>query len=118
MLKPKLERERPVEWLRSLAEQPEAYNALVEDSGGIASAAYRLASARCRVHGQAGATPTLRELKAAALTIAQQTGELERLPLVAILASDCEAQGQLVIGAATESSSSREPSEPPLRRAS
>ena len=112
----RLERERPSEWLRWLAEAPDAYSILVAYAGGLARAAYRLASTRCRVQG-AGETPTLRELQAAALLITEHLGTAQTLPISSLLASDCEAQGLPVlrpIAMAPAKSSSR----PPLRRAS
>jgi hypothetical protein len=114
----RLELERPSEWLRWLAEAPEAYEALVAQTGGLARAAYRVASARCRVQGDAGATPTLRELQAAALTIANRVGLVETLPITSLLANDCEEQGLLVIRPMPTPPSSRHSSVPSLRRAS
>ena len=114
----RLELERPSEWLRRLAEEPDAYQVLVVHSAGLARAAYRVASARCRVQGGLGATPTLRELQAAALTIAERLGILETLPITSLLANDCEAQGLPVIGPMPTPPSSRRSSIPSLRRAS
>jgi hypothetical protein len=67
MLPPRLEHERPAEWLRWLAETPDGYQQLLQQAGGMARAAYRIASARCRVQGGLGEMPTVRELQAAAL---------------------------------------------------
>jgi hypothetical protein len=114
----RLEQERPSELLRWLAEEPDGYRLLVEHAGGLACAAYRLASARCRAHGGMGTTPTLRELQAAAHCIAQALGMLETLPITSLLASDCEAQGLLVIRPMPTPPSSRRSSAPSLRRAS
>jgi hypothetical protein len=96
-MNPRLEQERPSEFLRWLAEEPDGYRLLVEHAGGLARAAYRVASARCRAHGGMGVTPTLRELQAAAHGIAQALGVLETLPITSLLANDCEAQGLLLI---------------------
>lgn len=94
----RLERERPVEWLRLLAETPDAYAALVAEVGGLAAAAYRVARARCACAVQTGnLTPTVRELQAAALTIAERLNLVDRLPIISVLASDCEEQGLPVI---------------------
>ena len=112
------EQERPCEWLRWLAEAPDAYEILLAQSNGLARAAYRVASARCRVQGGMGETPTLRELQAAALTIAERVGLLETLPIISLLASDCEEQGLLVIRPMPVPPSSRKSSVPSLRRAS
>jgi hypothetical protein len=114
----RLERERPSEWLRWLAEEPDAYQVLLVQAGGLARAAYRLASARCRAQGGVGETPTLRELQAAALVLAGQLGITESLPITSLLANDCEAQGLLVIRPMPTPPSSRRSSVPSLRRAS
>jgi hypothetical protein len=114
----RLEHERPSEWLRWLEEEPDAYAVLVAHSRGLARAAYRVASARCRVQGGLGATPTVRELQAAALSIAQRLGILETLPITSLLANDCEEQGLLVIRPMPTPPSSRRSSIPVLRRAS
>jgi hypothetical protein len=114
----RLEHERPSEWLRWLAEEPNAYEVLVAHAGGLARAAYRLASARCRAQSGSGSTPTLRELQAAALTLAQHLGVAETLPITSLLANDCEDQGLLVIRPMPTPPSSRRSSAPPWRRAS
>ena len=114
----RLERERPSEWLRWLAEEPDAYQVLLAQAGGFARAAYRLASARCRAQGGVGETPTLRELQASALVLAVQLGTTETLPITSLLANDCEAQGLLVIRPIPTPPSRRRSSVPSLRRAS
>ena len=114
----RLKHERPSEWLRWLAEEPDAYQVLVAQAGGFARAAYRLASARCRVQGGGGETPTLRELQVAALMLAQRLGIVETLPITSLLASDCEEQGMPVIRPMPTPPSSRRSSIPSLRRAS
>jgi hypothetical protein len=113
-----IERERPTEWLCALDEEPYAYEVLVTEAGGLARAAYRLASARCRAHSGAGETPTLRELQGAALLIAQHLGVAETLPITSLLANDCEAQDLPVIRPLPSPPSNRHPSVPSLRRAS
>jgi hypothetical protein len=117
MLPPRTEHERPGEFLRWLSEEPDAYRLLVEHAGGMARASYRLASARCRSQGDGSVTPTLRELQAASVTIAQALGVLESLPITSLLASDCEAQGLPVIRPMPTPPSSRKVSVPSLRRA-
>lgn len=112
----RLERERPTEWLRKLAEEPHACEVLVASAGGLAAAAYRVASARCRMQGH-GETPTLRELQLAALSLARQLGTVESLPITTMLASDCEEQGMLVIRPITVPPPSDD-SSGPLQRAS
>lgn len=113
----RLERERPSEWLRWLAEEPDAYGMLVTYAGGFARAAYRMASARCRLQG-VGEAPTLRELQAAAQLIAHALGKNETLPITSLLASDLEAQGLPVIRPVSKAPPRRVSSRPPLRRAS
>ena len=114
----RIELERPNEWLRTLAEEPDAYEVLVTEAGGLARAAYRLASARCRAHSGSNETPTLRELQGAALLIAQRLGVAETLPITSLLANDCEAQGLPVIRPMPTPPSGRHCSVPSLRRAS
>lgn len=118
MPSPRLEVERPSEWLCRLAEDPDAYEVLLLEAGGLARAAYRLASARCRAQGTSNATPTLRELQAAAASIARQVGLAETLPITSLLASDCEDHGLLVIRPMPTPPSSRHSIAPSLRRAS
>lgn len=115
MASTRIERELPGEWLRQLDEQPLAYEILVASAGGLASAAYRVARARCRLQGH-GEAPTLRELQLAALLLAERLGILESLPITSLLASDCEEQGLLVIPPLA-SAPPRPSSAPPLRRA-
>jgi hypothetical protein len=109
MLPPRIEHERPAEWLRWLAESPDGYRHLASQAGGLARAAYRLASARCRVHGDGGAKPTLRELQAAALMLGAQLGD--SVPVMALLANDCEEQGLVVIRPLGNVASANEPLE-------
>ncbi len=88
---------RPAEWLRLLQETSGAYAILVNDSGGFARAAYRLARARGRIQPLPSNLPTFRELGAAATTLAryvvQGRAEIDALTL----ARECEALGLRVI---------------------
>ncbi len=118
MAKPKPELDRPHEWLRGLAEEPEGYRVLLHEAGGLAHAAYRVASARCRAQGGIGEAPTLRELQSAAMSIARHTGRLETLPITSLLAGECEEQGLKVIQPMPTPPSSRKASILSLRRAS
>lgn len=90
-----LEHHRPAEWLRQLLELPRGYATLVEESGSLARAAYRLASARCRVHTLPCNLPTLRELGAAATELCRALNR-ER-PCPRTLARECERMGLHVI---------------------
>jgi hypothetical protein len=107
MLSIRLEQERPGEWLRWLAEEPDGYALLLRHAGGLAQAAYRLARARCRAQGSLGETPTLRELRAAALTIAERVDGAESVLVTSLLATDCEEQGLAVIRPLTSPPSTR-----------
>lgn len=86
--------ERPVEWLRQLAENPELCHALI-DKAGIGVAAYRLAVARNRVRTQFIPLPTLREVRIAAQELARMAGT--RIPHDADLVGDCRHAGLFVI---------------------
>jgi hypothetical protein len=88
--------ERPTEWLRRLQEDPASYGALLEESGGIARAAYRLARARCRAAAVPMPVPTERELHAAALEVAARS-ETPRPPPAAFIARECECERLAVI---------------------
>ena len=114
----RLEQDRPGEWLRQLSEETDGYRCLVAETGGLACAAYRLARARCRAQSGLGQTPTLRELQAAALTLGEQLGILDTLPITSLLASDCEEHGLPVILPMPTPPSARRSSIPSLKRAS
>lgn len=113
-----IELERPNEWLCTLDEELDGYEVLVTEAGGLARAAYRLASARCRARCGAGETPTVRELQGAALLLAQRLGVTGNLPITSLLANDCEEQGLLVIRPLPAPPARHQSSAPPLRRAS
>ena len=72
--------ERPAEWLRRLDEQDGSYDHLLRESGNLALAAHRLARARRRVLGASDGIPTLREVMAAARTIANHVPSQPDLP--------------------------------------
>lgn len=90
------ELERPTEWLRRLQEEPARYGALLEESGSIARAAYRLACARCRAAAVSTPVPTERELHAAALEVAARA-ETPPPPPAALVARECETDRSAVI---------------------
>ena len=113
-----LEHERPNEWLRGLAQEHDAYRVLFAHAGGLARAAYRLASADCRARGGVGEMPTLCELQAAAALLAGQLGISESLPITSLLTNDCDSQGLPVMRPMPIPPSGRRSSAPPLRRAS
>ncbi len=87
--------ERPAEWLLRFEEDDRRYRALLDDSGSLAVAAFRLARARCRVQPISSAVPTSLELWAAARRIMAHTDKFE-MPLSRLcLASECESHGLL-----------------------
>jgi hypothetical protein len=86
----------PIEWLRGLDENEGGYAALLDEAGSLAVAAFKLAKARCQVWATPTEVPTSRELRAAARVIAERVG-LPRVPDVAFLARECEAQGLPVL---------------------
>lgn len=114
----RLERERPSEWLQLLNEETDGYRCLVAEAGGLARAAYRLASAQCHAQSGPGQTPTLRDLQAAALTLGRQLGILETLPITSLLASECDEQGSPLPRPIPTPPSARRSSLPSLKRAS
>jgi len=107
----RLERESPREWLNWLAEAPDAHQILVAYAGGMARAAYRLACVRLRLQN-AGDTPTLPELQAAAVLIAERLGKAEALPITSLLQRDSEPPAMPSLRPVLKAS------RPPLRRAS
>ncbi len=89
--------ERPMELLRKLREHKLSYDELVNESGGLALAAYRLARARCMVGVLTMSVPTLRELAAAASEIVAHARAMGFTPEAGILAHECEQAGLAVI---------------------
>ncbi|HEX3777246.1 MAG TPA: hypothetical protein VHV51_22390 [Polyangiaceae bacterium] len=92
MNKAKLELTDPEEWLLYLAREDGGYARLVEEAGGSARAAYRLATARCKVEAER-AQPTLEDLQAAARLIASRVGRGGALPITSVLTSDSDISG-------------------------
>jgi hypothetical protein len=86
----------PVEWLFSVVSDQHGHRRLLEESGSLAIAAFRLALAKCRTSVVATTVPTTLELRGAAREIARRAG-LPTLPSIADLVSECEAAGLLVI---------------------
>ncbi len=91
------EAQRPAEWLRRFDERRESYLELLEDSGSLAVAAFRLARARCRIQPVGCSVPSKTELWSAAHRIAAQMSTTEQTPSSSRLMAECEAQG--LIGA-------------------
>ena len=95
MIRSNEELERPGEWLRRFAENDSAHRELLEDSGSLAVAAYRLARARCRAYAMPSNVPTLTELRTAAEDLAQHTGV--HAGHLGVLVADCVLAGLPVI---------------------
>jgi hypothetical protein len=87
---------RSLEWLEGLDQRRDGYAHLLDESGGLARAAWRLARARCRVWSTPTEVPTRGELRAAARRIARRVG-IDTVPAAAYLANECEADGLLVL---------------------
>jgi hypothetical protein len=82
------ELERPAEWLRGLDEQDGSYDRLLRESGTLARAAHRLACAKRRVFGSRDGIPTLREVLAAARTIADHVPNHPEIPSASVLSAE------------------------------
>lgn len=92
MIRSKDETERPGEWLRRFAEDASVYRLLLDDSGCLAVAAYRLARARIRVQPVSAHVPTLAELKSAADEISERLG-MDGSHHLGVLVADCVLAG-------------------------
>ena len=97
MLKSFDETERPTEWLRRLENRSLSYEDLVQESGGLALAAYRVARARCMVGRVGVSVPTVRELGAAASEIVAHSRASGTRLEPTHLARECEDAGLDVI---------------------
>lgn len=86
----------PIEWLFSVLADREGHRRLLDESGSVAIAAFRLAWARCKTGVTPTDVPTTHELRGAAREIARHTG-LPRLPNLGDMVAECEAAGLLVI---------------------
>src|SRR4051812_49328254 len=73
----------PREWLIRLAEEPDGYRRLVNESSGFGRAAYRLARARCQASG--AGQPLLDDLQTAATLLANCLGIDGTLPIRSLL---------------------------------
>ena len=103
MAKAREELTNPEEWLRRLTNERDGYARLIDESGGSACAAYRVARARCTTVPPSGAPPTLEELQAAARLIASRVGRGGALPITSLLASDADVAGLHAVDAQVES---------------
>lgn len=87
----------PYEWLLELSAKADGYRALLRESGSLARAAHRIATARCTVSVVSSSVPTAREVRAAAIEIIERGGVELPVPDRKALAFDCERLGLLVI---------------------
>jgi hypothetical protein len=87
----------PIQWLMDLESHRNGYRTLLEETGSLSSAAYRLAKAWCLVRPVSTKVPTRIEVEAAAKRIADRTGWRGHVPNASMLALDCEAEGLLVL---------------------
>ena len=83
---------RPIEWLFSVLADREGHQRLLEESGSVAIAAFRLACARSKTASVPSDIPSTRELRGAAREIARRTG-LDRVPSLGDMVAECEASG-------------------------
>lgn len=91
------ERHAPLHWLAALEDDASAFPRLVHDCGGLALAAWRVASARRRARlGQEQGTPSTRELESAALELAERVGWNDPAPSPDALRLICELSGLVV----------------------
>ncbi len=86
----------PIEWLLSVLAEREGHRRLLDESGSVAIAAFRLAWARAKTSAVPSDVPTTHELRGAAREIARRAG-LDRLPSLGDMVAECEAAGLLVI---------------------
>jgi hypothetical protein len=103
----------PREWLRRFTEERDGYTRLVEESGGAARAAYRLARARCRAESTAGAEPTLEDLQAAHRLLAGRVGRGGALPITSVLACDADSSGLYAVHSTVQGALRSPPPPPP-----
>ena len=63
---------RPVEWLLEMTQSERGYSDLLDQAGGLAAAAWRLARAKCEVREHATGVSTRLEVKAAARELSRR----------------------------------------------
>ena len=86
----------PIEWLFTVIADPHGHRRLLDESGSMAIAAFRLARARCKTAAVPSDVPSTHELRGAAREIARRSG-VGRVPSLADMVAECEAAGHLVI---------------------
>jgi hypothetical protein len=107
----------PAEWLRRFADEQGGYARLVNDSGGAARAAYRLARARCRVESTTNSEPTVEDLQAAHRLLAPRVGRGGALPITSVLASDADISGLYAVHSTIQGALRSLPPPPPSSQA-
>ena len=85
----------PIEWLFTVLADREGHRRLLEESGSMAIAAFRLAWARCKTAANPTEVPSTHELRGAAREIARRSGG--HVPSLREMVAECEAAGLLVI---------------------
>ena len=85
--------DRPCEWMRAFEEGDRSYADLIDQSAGMAAAAYRVARALGRMQAVPTNIPTAAELYAAAERIAVALRGETALPSRALLVDACEFAG-------------------------
>ncbi len=86
----------PLEWLNGVIRERNGMRRLLAEEGSLARAAHRLAVAKCLTFEFSTSVPTRREVRAAAVQIAQRVPGTN-VPATAAIAADCEALGLLVL---------------------
>lgn len=83
-----MEHDRPVEWLHGLEHEGGAMGQLVQESGSLLIAAFRVARARCHTP-----QPTTAEVSSVAKELATRVGCFDVLPTRTSLAAECARHG-------------------------
>lgn len=85
----------PIEWLLALS-QLGGHDRLLREEGNLATAAWRLARARCLTSSLSTEVPSAREVRGAAREILGKLGRTE-VPSLSMLTRECEAVGLPVV---------------------
>lgn len=86
----------PAEWLREVTQTRDGLRCLLEETGSLSMAAYRIARAKCLSAEHSTHVPSRIDVKAAARLIASKVPGIT-VPSSSILANECEAFGLNVI---------------------
>jgi hypothetical protein len=85
------------EWIVSIERTPGGYAKLLEQSGSLYVAAWRLARARCMIRSVSTNVPNAAEVYSAACEIVMRTSTTEIIPTKKALKSICESAGYPVV---------------------